>query len=479
MKLWDSLTEGEVKFPDHMMAMHRLWMYGSSDKGDSEYPRDDWGYTNVSDLIRSLQTYTAVGGRDLTKSPYHGVTAYNPALGTIGDHMSVVEQYVANFKAYADGDADPGSFVGAALPVAAGWAGVGGSLDAAGVFDHFPALDPASALQTTIAAAYALYETSDPRWGQLTAGDIDAAALALPAAPTMSAAAAKAEVGELTAVSVENKINNAVDAFESAQRRRARTGLSAVTGGLFDLRAVMTSTFDTALVQWETSRQDQVSEYDAQARLEQVRLQQQADIRYLELTLQRDTALADLVFRADASTAEMQARRDQANGQLQVELARYNDEADFRARDAYQTKVAAMLDRSLSYDAKLHELRNTAGQAKFGAAMSFVTAVLDSYRAGTAIQSQVMAQATASVTEYKKLLLTLLADEQQMNLQLEVKDTLWDLDLFKYGESMLAAAAGAPSVREPSKFERLFNAVGATASLVTGLMGTVMTAMSL
>lgn len=94
--------------------------------------------------------------------------------------------------------------------------------------------------------------------------------------------------------------------------------------------------------------------------------------------------------------------------------------------------------------------------------------------------------AMAAQVEISKLRIAAKQDEININVDFEVKDALWDLELFNYPAKWMAAISGAATIPTPTKAERYFtaamtgmNAVGQAASIPMNFMSTGLGAVSL
>ena len=483
----DANSNGEVKFPEHMMQLHRMWTYG--------VPSSYNVPTSVSNKF-SGKTLSDLLADTIGASPYANVEAYPGWVTNNGMYSGAATLFNEGLNPYLDG-------TGTNAPPAAGdraaenfwqhikWIYAPGWITASktkaseligkpsgggnnwfteqGIWDFIPDIDSASELSAVIAAAYGRFAANDPRWERLNAGVIDLDDYALPAAPEISSAGAVAELGELSAPNATMDIDAAVDAFETRQQRKFQEGIGRIAAGMYDIRAMMNSQFGVALALAESERREQAAEFEAGLRTEQARLNHAAQVRLLELEAERDARAAQMIMQAVIRNAELKEQRNEENARIQLDGAKFNDQSQFAAGQAYQERVQNHMRSSLDYDARLRELNQARALAKWQAASSMVDVMYEKYKTTAAIGSMAHEAFLRAAGDRTAKYVAAVADEQQMNLQLEVKDALWDMELYAYANQALSAVGGAPGFREPSRFERLVNAFGVGVSAATGL----------
>jgi len=73
--------------------------------------------------------------------------------------------------------------------------------------------------------------------------------------------------------------------------------------------------------------------------------------------------------------------------------------------------------------------------------------------------------------EFSKQYVVAKNEQLAMDLEMELKDATWDLDLYKYGISMLGAPAGTAAIPAPEPWEKALGALSTIGSLLIGGLG--------
>ena len=470
-------TEGEIKPPTYMLSSHQLAMWGFAiadrmplgESGFGDYFNGRGIYSIISDKLVKGRVGLGEGGpppqTDPSRSPYHNKAAYDPDtdLAEIAASATQLTNFAAN----------PHSNMLAAFTSSA-WehavqkgspeTGMNGWKDVLG-------LAPEESYDTRIANVRTKNDT-------YTGGDVATAQTLFSQTGQVQAPdphtvqpIEEPDTPSATAPSISQSVDGAVDAFEKRHRRSVARNMSRVAASLFAMRAVMTSSFDQAMTQAVLAANDDVSVYDQELRTERVRLENQNKVRALELNMQADLTIAQVI--ADMRTREQATKADVgvSNQEIVSFVRRHNDQMRWGAfmenrelnRDTYQSE--------LSYDERIASLNAQAKNIQVQASTQFMNTLLDNYQRAMQTYTAAAAQAAETKAAQAHNKIVVKNDETQFNMQVGVKDSLWDLDLWRYAKNAIGATSGIPHQDIPSEWERRMIQQQHAASMITGLAG--------
>lgn len=148
-------------------------------------------------------------------------------------------------------------------------------------------LDHAASGLTFSTATIPAITTPELMWDAPTGGAITAATITAP-----------------TAVDVADNVDAAVVAFTDLANTRLAADQAQLRATLFSTRQAMTSTFDGALAILAANAAAQIADYDKSARLDQARMQAQADMEHQRLSVQVGSQNAQLALDADKANSQ-------------------------------------------------------------------------------------------------------------------------------------------------------------------------------
>lgn len=205
-------------------------------------------------------------------------------------------------------------------------------------------------------------------------------------------------------------ISSAVSAFENSKSTRFLRSVSRFAGGMADINAVMSSSFIMGLALMESEFQNEIDAYEAQLRL------------------QLYSSLTDAYVKIYGSAA-------------QEMLSTYGQTA-MRIALGY---VQAQINRTMAKDGFLSQQTNLIAQLQ-GAKMNL------------------MSDITKMRAEIEKLKVIMLKERDDRNIDLDVRDALWDLEVTAFANNTLGAIAGASTIRTPGSLSTASSALSGALS---------------
>jgi len=264
----------------------------------------------------------------------------------------------------------------------------------------------------------------------------------------------------VSAPSVTTEVDDAIAAYKNRQRRDLAKNLTSIASGLFDIRGVMTTTFDQQMAIAHLAAEDQVSDFDQQLRQERVRLQNQNRVREMELQAQIDNQIASIIANAHQRDRELEVEAKTRHEQLKVNVGQHNDSQKWNSHIQSRESILRGYDRQMSHEERIKELNVQQQQAKLQAANTIVQGMIRQHAAFLAAKGQIYGSVFQAQHESNKQRITIRNDEIDHNIQLDRKDRMWNLDLWKYANQGMGAAQGTPAQEADRTFDRLMEGAG-------------------
>lgn len=464
---------GDVNYPEHMLKVHKRWLYGD-DVLDSDIPADP--HYSVDEAMRDAWT---------AGSPFENIVSYGGIDQALGMTQSAIDRFTSIVETL-----HPDQKVDDVLMRAMNYMSMMPPLQFSDVEE--PEVDVESAIDTALGKM-----TEDPWADQTvatpTVGTIsDPSAVSDPSAitPDTLTVTDVAAPGDVTA---DLLVTDAVNAFELRQKAAHLRGISNIADGFFTARAVTGSQFGMALALLEAERQREYNDYDERLRVEQVRLNHSAAVNKRELTLQGALREAELALQADTREAEMKVQVALRRAELMMErdlrIADLISRQDTRKAEldaqasTRQVELQTQWDiergktglglasASIDAEGRFRGLKTEMEKARAQAAIALVGAMYGSY--DQFMKSLLFGQqaVTGLQGEQSKTQIQMKQNEIQFDLEMEVRDALWDLEIWDYGRGVMSSIAGAGTVPGKSKFDRFMDVAGFGVSAATGILG--------
>lgn len=467
---------GDVNYPTHMLETHKRWLYG-----DDELTVNDTVF-NVDKAMRDAWT---------AGSPYASVSAYGGIDADLDKAQSRIDAFVGMIERLYPDESVDGILMRALM-----------HMDGNDAFQYTdpttPTIDAGGAIDTALAKM-----TEDPFADQtidgITVGDVSDPSVSDPAeiTPDTLTATDVAAPGDVTA---DLLVTQAVDAFEARQKAAHKRAVANIAAGFFEARQVTGSQFGVALALLEAERQSAYNDYDEKLRVEQVRLNHQAAVSKRDLTTQAALREAELALQADTKEAELKVqvalRRAEMIIDKDIRIASLIQEEDREKRQLEANADQRQIDLQLQWDTQRSQhalglvgnvMQAETGQADIAQRIAGIRANLEDSRAKAAISlaSSMYSsydaltknlllghQATSGLQgDLSKTRIQLKQEELQFDLEMEVRDALWDLEIFQYGQGVMSSIAGAATVNSKTSFDKVMQVAGFGVSMFTGIAG--------
>lgn len=289
-------------------------------------------------------------------------------------------------------------------------------------------------------------------------------------APTVATITAPT-VATPTAVSVDDVIDDAVEAAQAIIEDNFTNDEADMRAGYFGTRRMQTGGFDVATALLASSKTKQKTEYDKQLRAEQAKMQAQADLAHQQNLVEVNTRNAQFTLDASKSNAENVLRL----GQLVLEGAKSKSEVSLAAMSAKTNAVVQVgVAESEQYGNALRVRADVLGvlfdsafkyvNTRSGtAAASLYTGIQDVKQRELAFQRQFHNQFLKDKMDYRNQL----SGGLSASYEVAWRSMLQNLMLVKEAMSAIGAT-NAGTEHQPSGFEKTAN----VASLLTGLVST-------
>lgn len=460
--------KNHLRYPPHIENSHQLMLFGSDDENVGEELQGDIKDNNLSmfhQIVAHAVHRTPRDGPDWEKpqyrkfSPFYNEATLSPHTAhDPTDELNQIQALTAEYREFLD-ELDLQDLVNNGFAYAVTNANPANNVDWKAVLDI--AKDANSiGLGTAITDARTAMVGSgyNPDIAEQNAGTV--------AEPTLVSVdpIETPEAPNVSAPSVTQDVDGAVSAFRKRQRRDLAQTLTSIAGGLFDIRGVMTSTFDHAMAMAHLAAEDQVSDYDQQLRQERVRLQNQNRLREMELQAQIDNQIATIIAQAYQRDRELEVESKTRHEALKSQVGQYNDQMKVQSHFQSRDSILRAHDRQMSHEERIEEITGYRQQAKLETANSIVRAMLQQFGTTLVAKGQIFASAHQAQHTTNQQVLTTRNDEIDHNIQLDKKDRMWNLDLWKYANQGMGAASGTPAAEADRTFDRQMEGLGAIAA---------------
>ena len=262
-------------------------------------------------------------------------------------------------------------------------------------------------------------------------------------------------IAEPSSVTVADNIDDAVAAYTALAETRFAQDEARLRASLFSTRAMMSTAFDNAMAILSANKNAQITDFEKQARMEQAKMQAQADMEHVKNLMEREARNEQ--FALDAFRANIDA--DAKEAEINLAGMRTVVEANLKKDEIVASIYNSVVSARAGVLGQIYAFINTGASASASLVSNWVSANLQASSAKTA------AHIDKWRTHYE-------IRERVSNAQFNLAELRWKaqiqrLMIMKEAISAFQPGMGGTVENHPSGFQKVESGIGLLAGIAS------------